>query len=97
MQRAVARQTLDGDDVTGVELMEESDAGVDRPILETVAGGTTHQHRARAAVAFRAHHLGADQAQLVAQILGEGREGGGSADAAPRPVEVEDEMVAHRL
>jgi hypothetical protein len=93
--------------VRAVELEEELDAGVDRPVVEDrrsrLSGQAglpvlhaSHEHRARAAIAFFTDDLRAGGALVVAEEARERLERMRRADAMRDAVDVDEEEVAHR-
>jgi hypothetical protein len=95
VQVAVFSQSFDGNDMRAVELIQELDAGIDWSVPERIAGGPADEHGASAAIAFGANHLGADQPELPAQVIGERLECGLTADGLETAIQVKAKVVAH--
>ncbi len=89
MKAAVVLQSLDGDDMLAIQLVQEMDAGINGLITKALSLDPADQDRAGPAVAFRADYLGAEQMPLGAQKVGQRGEGGIAADLAALAVDVE--------
>ena len=93
----LAAQAFDGDDVRAVELEHELDARIDGPINEpaSVGGRAADEHAARAAVAFAADDLRADQAVHAAQIIGQRQKRIAATHFVAATVHLDQQMVEH--
>src|SRR3972149_3119777 len=90
-----ARESFDGDDVRPIQLEHPLDAGVDRVIIEAVAGRAANEHGARAAIALGANDLGARESEPPAQEVAQAEEAVVAGELMPAAVDVEQQVFAH--
>src|SRR6056297_213296 len=69
MQRATLCEILHGDEIHPVDLAEQQDAGIDRLVDETPVPNPPERDGAGAAITLPAALLGAERANLLAQII----------------------------
>ncbi len=95
--RAHFVEAFDSDDVRGVELPHQRDAGGNRAVVELGIAGTSgaNEDGAGSAVAFGADDFGAGEVLVVAEIVGEHEEGMLAADFMAVAVDEEEGVVAH--
>ena len=101
VQRAIlTRQMFDRHHMAAIHRGEETDAGIDRRIGETIVGQPSDENGAGAAIAFRAALLRAGQASIKAQKVEERSIGGDIGQGDVPTVQNEPDFATmrhHRL
>lgn len=96
-QATVLIQALDSHDVAVMHLVECEDARGHRLVPQLIPILPPQEHRASSTIPFRTNEPGAEQTELIAQVLSERGESEPSTELLPLAVDVKDDEVPRRI